>query len=180
MMPSHNKKQPKKAARDSRPGEKSAANRRLLEQNIRMKLRVIFSSAKKQFDGIKERSGVSAAQLGALMELSAQPGLRVSDLANLVCIKASTASNMLDKLEQRGLIRRERADQDQRVVRLFLTAAGSKIVDMSPKPARGVVPDALSNLAEPTLVALNANLEELISKLKIKDQSAIFKPLADI
>ncbi len=178
-MPNHNKKQTKKVA-SAPTGRKSVSARERLEQSVRMKLRIIFSSAKKQFYEVKERCGVSGAQLEALMELNQKPGLRVSDLANLTCIRASTASNMLDKLEERKLIRRERADKDQRVVRLFLTPAGSEIVAMAPQAGRGIVPDALSNLGESTLHMLNDSLEELVSKLKIKDRSAIFKPLADI
>ena len=179
-MPGHNRKQTKKVA--STPGTrgKSVSARECLEQSVRMNLRIVFSSAKKQFYEVKERCGVSGAQLAALMELKRKPGLRVSDLANLTCIRASTASNMLDKLEERKLIRRERADRDQRVVRLFLTPAGSRIVAMAPQAGRGVVPDALSNLGEATLNRLNGSLEELVSKLKIRDKSAIFKPLADI
>jgi DNA-binding MarR family transcriptional regulator len=144
------------------------------------KLRVIFSSAKKHFYEVEARCGVSGAQLWTLMELSTKPGLRVSDLAQLLSIRNSTASNMLDRLELRDLIRRERKDKDQRIVRLFLTSAGEKIVEMAPKPVRGVVPDALSHIELPALSALDTNLDALISKLKIKDTAAVLKPLSEI
>lgn len=176
-MPSQNKKQ---ITNRAKTGKQTGASRRSLEQGVLMKLRVIFSSAKKHFYEVEARCGVSGAQLWTLVELGAKPGLRVSDLAQLLSIRNSTASNLLDKLELRGLIRRERNDKDQRVVRLFLTPNGLKIVDMAPRPARGVVPDALNHIALPTLNILDNSLEELISHLKIKDAQAVLKPLSDI
>jgi DNA-binding MarR family transcriptional regulator len=176
-VPSSNKKLMKSPAKT---GKRPVTGRRDLEQGVLTKLRVVFSSAKKHFYEVETRCGVSGAQLWTLIELQENSGLRVSDLAQLLSIRNSTASNMLDKLELRGLIRRERNDKDQRVVRLFLTPEGSRVVEMAPKPARGVVPDALSHIALPMLDRLDASLGELISHLKIKDAQAVLKPLSDI
>lgn len=151
-----------------------------IEQSIRMKLRIIFSSAKKQSREIEARFGVSGAQFWVLAELDKQRGLRVSDLAKLICIHNSTASNLLDKLEQRRLIYRERADRDQRVVRLYLTPDGAAIVAQAHHLSRSVVADALGNVSADTLQALDRNLEALVAHLKIRDTSAVFTPLSDI
>jgi len=65
-----------------------------------------------------------------------------------------TTSNLLDKLEKRHFVRRERQDADQRVVRLFLTAEGRETVSRAPKPTRGVLPDALIRLPHEELDCL--------------------------
>jgi MarR family transcriptional regulator, organic hydroperoxide resistance regulator len=154
--------------------------REQLEQDVRMKLRLIFSSAKKQSRDIETRCGVNATQFWVLTELKRRPGMRVSDLARLICIHNSTASNLLDRLEERGLLRRERKDEDQRVVRLYLTPAGANVIATLPQPARSVVPDALGDVPLGTLETLNQSLGELIAHLKIADTSAILTPLSDI
>lgn len=176
-MPNQVKKQ---ITNRAKTGKRPNTSRRSLEQNVLSQLRVIFSSAKKHFYEVETRCGVSGAQLWTLLELGVTPGLRVSDLAQLLSIQNSTASNMLDKLEQRGLIRRERNDKDQRVVRLFLTPDGAKIVELAPKPARGVVPDALSHINLPALNILHEGLNHLISHLKIKDTQGVLKHLSEI
>lgn len=161
-------------------GPKRLNSRRYREQSVLKKLRVLFSSAKKHFHAVEERCGVSGAQLWALIELRDHPGLRVSDLAALLSIHLSTASNMLDKLEKRGLVRRRRTSEDQRVVRIFLSPAGTKVVAKAPRPARGVVPDAVSHLPNKTLAALDRSLYTLMQKLKIRDRRAVMTPLSDI
>ena len=159
---------------------KSLPDRLKKEQGVLKKLRVIFGSAKHHSRSIEVRCGVSGSQLWALIELSDRPGLKVSELANLMTIHLSTASNLLDRLQARELVRRERLDADQRVVRVYLTPAGKRVVAKAPHPARGVVPDALSSVPRKVLDALDLSLDHLIGRLKIKDEGATETPLTDI
>lgn len=97
---------------------------------------------------------LSGSQLWALWQISAQPGQRVSELADALQIHPSTASNLLDKLEARGFVRRERRDLDNRVVRLYLTKAGVGLVRQVPGPMQGVLRNALQQTSAPMLAAL--------------------------
>ena len=90
--------------------------------------------------------GMSGSQLWAMWQISAQPGLRVADLADALHIQPSTASNLLDKLEARAWVRRERRDTDSRVVRLLLTAAGADVLKTMPGPLQGRLRSALREL----------------------------------
>ncbi len=144
------------------------------------RFRIVFSSVKKHFDDIEAQCGVSGAQLWALWEISRSPGLRVSELANALLIHQSTASNLLVKLEEKMLIRRERASHDQRVVRLHMTEKGNDIIARAPKPMIGLLPDALQRLPEDTLANLLECMDALISRMQIRDDEANAKPLSEL
>ena len=111
--------------------------RRVLFQAVLKNLRIIFRSVQTYSRWVEKESGISAAQLWMLWELHNEPGLTVSRLANVLSIHQSTCSNMLDKLQQKGLICRNRNSSDQRVVRLYLTASGSELLAKAPRPAQG-------------------------------------------
>ncbi|MCF8178438.1 MAG: MarR family transcriptional regulator [Sulfuritalea sp.] len=98
--------------------------------------------------------GLSGSQLWALWHISAHPGQRVSELASTLHIHLSTASNLLDKLETRGLIRRERRDADNRVVRLYLAEPGLELVKGIPGPMQGHLRRALRDVPAPVLDGL--------------------------
>ena len=98
--------------------------------------------------------GLSGSQLWALWQISARSGLRVAELAEALHIQPSTASNLLDKLETRGFVRRERSSADNRVVRLFLTDAAVDIVKGVPGPMHGRLRQALREVPEPVLKGL--------------------------
>lgn len=112
--------------------------------------------------------GLSGSQLWALWQISAQPGLRVTKLADAQYIHPSTASNLLDKLEVRGLVRRERRDTDNRVVRLYLTEPGIELVKDIPGPLQGRLRQALRRVPATVLAGL---LEGMTSVLALMDGS---------
>ena len=142
--------------------------------------RQVFRAAKLHFGTIENRVGVSGAQLWAMWELNQNPGLRVTDLATAMALHQSTVSNLLDKLIRRRLIRRERGDADGRVVRLYLTAAGVKLVRGAPAPARGVLPDALEHLPPATLRGLGRGLDKLLEGMRVKVPTAAWVHLQDL
>ena len=119
-----------------------AASMAVLQQ-----FRELFRVSQQHFQRIESSCGVSGAQLWALSELKAAPGLTVSGLARALSIHLSTSSNLLDKLEAQELIRRERKGADQRVVQVYLTKAGQQLLRKAPKPVEGVIPDALGQNA---------------------------------
>lgn len=96
------------------------------------------------------------------MELAAQPGLRVSELSQALLLHQSTTSNLLDKLEKKALVDRQRGGPDQRVVQVHLSDAGPALVARAPQPAQGVVSSAAVSSA---LASLEHCLAELISRM---------------
>lgn len=141
------------------------------------KFRMVFKAVQQHSQWVETRCGVSSAQLWALWELSETPGLRVSDLAKAMSIHQSTASNLLDKLEKSGLVRRDRSGPDQRAVQLHLTGNGQAVLERAPKPARGMLQNALFNLPAEELRSLNDKLEILLARMKISDEQAAMEPI---
>lgn len=121
--------------------------------------------------------GLSGSQLWALWHISAHPGQRVGELAATLHIHLSTASNLLDKLEMRGLIRRERRDADNRVVRLYLANSGDKLIKSIPGPMQGQLRRALRNV--PTSV-LSGLIEGVSAVLNLMVESPDPKPVSPV
>lgn len=144
-------------------------------------LRIVVQAKQAHSRWVEKQCGVSAAQLWAMWLLHEKsgeesgeksgahagqaPGLRVSDLSALMSIHPSTTSNMLDKLQSKGLIRRERATVDQRVVRLHLTAEGERLLEAAPQPPQGHVTQAIQRLSDAQLAALAGTLDMLVEAM---------------
>ena len=152
----------------------AAATMAVLQQ-----FRELFRVSQQHFQRIESNCGVSGAQLWALSELKATPGLTVSGLARALSIHLSTSSNLLDKLEAQELIRRERNSADQRVVRVYLTIAGQQLLRKAPKPVEGVIPDALGRMPDTALRSLKRDLELLLGLASVRDRGEGMKPLAE-
>ncbi len=148
-------------------------------KDVLMLFRVVFRSVQKHSGWIEKQCPVSSAQLWVMWELLVSPGLRVSDLSRTMAIHQSTTSNLLDKLEKKALLRRERGGSDHRVVRLYLTPAGLDIVKHAPRPAQGVLMEALDSLPEEILDGLSKHLKTLVEALDLKNENSMPPPAAD-
>ncbi|MBU1222498.1 MAG: MarR family transcriptional regulator [Gammaproteobacteria bacterium] len=142
--------------------------------------RVIFGAVRQHFKAIEKACGVSGAQIWAMAALRQTPGMKVSELAQALSIHPSTASNLLDKIEKAGLIRRERNSVDQRVVKLYLTAAGDKALEKAPQPLTGILTHALGQLPDDALTRLNQDLAALIAQMGAINTKDAQKPLSEL
>lgn len=140
-------------------------------------LRILFRSIQQHSKKVEKECGLTSAMLWMMWELFATPGMKVSELANALSIHASTCSNMLDKLETKGLIKRKRSGSDQRAVHLYITDKGSTLLAIAPRPAQGAMSGALEKLGDHDLKQLAEGLEVLVGALKTKDEDAEFKPI---
>ena len=68
--------------------------------------------------------GLNILEWYALRALYADDGMSASHLAQLVCRHPSSMTALLDRMEEKGLLRREVDLQDRRSVRIFLTDQG--------------------------------------------------------
>jgi len=148
-------------------------------RSILLSLRVLIRAVQDYSRWVESECGLTSTQLWALWELFATPGMKVSDLAATLYVHQSTASNMLDRLEARGLVERRRGGPDQRVVRLYLSTAGVELLATAPRPAQGALNAALQQLPDATLRRLSADLETLVATLQFKDPKAALKPLPE-
>jgi MarR family transcriptional regulator, organic hydroperoxide resistance regulator len=140
-------------------------------------LRIVTRAVQEHSRWVESQCGLTSPQLWALWELLASPGMKVSDLAAALSIHQSTASNMLDKLERKGLLERSRGGPDQRIVRLHLSEAGAALLSTAPKPAQGAITAALQQIPDAGLESLYAGLDELVAALRFRDAKTDLKPL---
>lgn len=141
------------------------------------RFRVVLRSVNRHLAETRRRSGIPSAQLWALAQVAASPGLRVSDLAHALAIHQSTASNLLDALARSGLVRRSRSAHDARVVRLEVTPRGRRVMARAPQPLQGLLITALQRLTPAQLRRLDEALEPLIAALDRADRRQGFRPL---
>jgi DNA-binding MarR family transcriptional regulator len=141
------------------------------------KLRIVVRAAQRHSTWIEKQCGVTGAQLWLMQELYETPGLRVGELAERLAIHQTTTSNMLNGLVRRKLLVKKRDSADQRVVTLVLTKEGAAVVAKAPKPARGLLPEALRGMEQKRLRELTRGLQALLDEIGNADEGMGKQPL---
>lgn len=151
-----------------------------LDMEVLRQFRVIFRTVRKHFQSVEDRVGISGTLLWALAVIDEQPGIRLTQLARSMSVHQSTASNILARLIELQLVRKERNRDDNRVTGLFVTEQGRKRLEQAPGPVRGLLPDALGKLPDHVLTQLHDNLQRLLEQMETQEVQDGTIPLADI
>src|SRR6202795_3176147 len=72
------------------------------------------------------REGVSMAQIHILYTVLRHGDMTMSRLADVLNVSDSNATGLIDRMEERGFIERDRVPTNRRVVLVRVTAAGEK------------------------------------------------------
>jgi DNA-binding MarR family transcriptional regulator len=154
------------------PPAPASRSRRDAAARVLRRFRVVFSAVRNHFRGLESTVGISGAQVWALSQVAAHPGMGVGQLARAMDVHQSTASNLVRALIEAGMVASERSTADQRAVHLHATAKGLKLLAGAPAPFVGVLPDALRRLDHATLERLDGDLEQVIRELNADPRGA--------
>jgi len=79
-------------------------------------------------------AGLTAPQLLILQLLRQHTELTVGEVAQRVSLSQATVTTIIDRLEKRGFVKRERGSADKRKVYVYLTAEADSVLLNAPKP----------------------------------------------
>lgn len=83
-----------------------------------------------------EKIGLTGSQLQVIRVLSRHDALTANQLSRAVSLSQGTVTTVLDRLEAKGLIRRERSVEDKRRLVLTLTERGRETLSHAPSLLR--------------------------------------------
>lgn len=93
-------------------------------------------------------------------------GLPVSQISQLLSQVGGSTSEVLDRMEERKLVKRRRARSDRRVCRVFLTPKGEELFARLPALALPVTEKLFSGFEEHEKVFLSAGVDRIAANLK--------------
>lgn len=133
-----------------------------LEQEVFLSLWRTYDRLRAFEDELFARFELTPQQYNALRILKGEHPEKVPtlDLAGRLVSRAPDITRLLDKLEQRGLIERDRRADNRRVVRVGITAAGIELLDTLRDPVLDCHVRQLGHLSQQQLKELVALLQE--------------------
>ena len=103
-----------------------------IEDEIVSALRRIVRAIDLQSRRMVEECGLTGPQLVVLRESARLSGASISALARAVSLSQPTVSGIVERLEKRELVRRERSEQDRRSVFVSVTPQGARVLRDAP------------------------------------------------
>jgi MarR family 2-MHQ and catechol resistance regulon transcriptional repressor len=124
-------------------GEKK--RRRAVDAYERLQRAAIRSAL--QVDDALQEHGLSTSQYGVLSSLSTHGPTHQQDLASTLGRSKAQMTAIIDLLEQRALVRRERQVEDKRFITIHLTDAGRALHAMASPARNAAIVTVMSELS---------------------------------
>ena len=115
---------------------------------------------------------ITGPQLICLLAVQEREPATASAIAREIHLSASTVVGILDRLETKGLVRRQRNSTDRRVVHVWLTGAGRELLERAPSPLQDSLTEAMSELPEEEVAAMAESLETIVEIMEVRDINA--------
>ncbi len=118
---------------------------------------------------LNKKYQVSAPQVNCLLVLYEHGPLPLSQIAKHIMVKSSTVTGIIDRLEQKGLVRRLRNSPDRRMITIELTEAGNVLAQHAPPPIQQKIVNGLKSLPQDEIEKIIYGLAKLIDMLDVQD-----------
>ena len=120
---------------------------------------------------------ITTPQLVTLLWIVEANSPTPSDIARQIHLSNSTVVGILDRLEAKGLIRRERSTGDRRLVYVCATDAGRELARTAPSPLQDVFAEAIHKLPASEQATIAQSLDRIVELMEARDIDAA--PLLD-
>jgi len=137
-------------------------------KSMRRIIRAVSIHSKK----LNTEFNITAPQMICLYSLAGNNSSTLSDLSKDVALGLSTVNGIVDRLEAKGLVKRERSTTDRRKVHLHITDDGRDIVKSAPSLLQERFADALIELPELEQAAIALSLERVVALMEAEHLDA--------
>jgi len=142
------------------------------EEAILRSLRRIIRAVDLYSRKLVSQTGLSGPQLICLRQLASNGSMQTSHLADAVNLSSATVCGILNRLEQRGLVNRERQADDKRRVLVSLSEAGQDTVDNAPPALHDSFVFELRSLPVSQQRGIEETLSRIVAMMAAEDLDA--------
>lgn len=139
------------------------------------KLRFIATMVKKNGRKILTNYPITQSQFIALQWIAEHEHLTIGELSKKIGLAFSTTTDLIDRMEHNGLIKRVRDEKDRRVVRIQTLDKGRDIIKEVIDERRDYLRRVLDNLTSEQQKQLNEILYLLYEQMSVDDERMMEK-----
>ena len=138
------------------------------EYRILSALRRVIRSVDIYSKKLNTELGLTTPQLLCLHALAKSDSMTLTDLAKEVNLGVSTVNGIIDRLEAKQFLTRNRSAEDRRKVGLKISSSGKKIVLQAPSLLQDKLSASLSELSDNEQLAITESLELVVKLMEVE------------
>ena len=117
------------------------------------------------------RYSLTGPQLVCVRQLLKHGSMAPGALARLISLSPATVTGIIDRLEKRNIVTRERSKEDKRKVLIALTPEGERLVEKMPPPLHEAFSRRLEELSEDEQEEIDRVLARIVDMMEAQDMA---------
>jgi len=151
-----------------------------MEDNIGSMMADISRLLRRSFNAKAKNIGLTRPQWLVISVLHRHEGINQGGLAELLEVEPITLCRMIDRLQDAGLVERQRDPADRRAWRLFLTAKAQEVRQQVWPLGAEVMDAALEGISAQEREALRSSLDKIRQNLSCRPDEAAAQAATDL
>lgn len=137
----------------------------LAPYNLGYKVKLVSQLMYRDFLERLEPYGLTPFHYLVLCCLWEEDGLSTSGIADKLKQLGATLTGVVDRMEERNLVYRERDSEDRRIIRIWLTDEGKRLMHILPSIGAETIHKATSKISETEQEAVLKLLDQIVHNL---------------
>lgn len=137
-------------------------------QNLRKIIRSIDVHSRK----LSIQHDITTPQLITLLAIDENGPLTIAAISKYVHLSPSTLVGIIDRLESKSYVERQRSNKDRRQVMISITKIGKDFTKKAPSPLQETLATALGELTNLEQAAISLSLERVVELMEAKELDA--------
>jgi len=133
-----------------------------IDNEICKNIFAIYRLIRKKF-GLIKKINLTMIQLHGLIFIKENENSHLTDLAKSFSITLSTANNLVNRLVNLNLVKKESGQKDQRVIKLSITKKGKDLIKRLVKERKKIFSNVINRLTQDEKEKLLIILKKIIS-----------------
>ena len=146
--------------------------------NVLVALRRVIRATDLHSKHLAKTTGLTAPQILLLQTVRDKGQVTIGELASEMSLSQATVTTIIDRLEKRGLVFRERSTSDKRKVHAFLTDEGQAMLVKAPIPLQDQFARQFTNLQDWEKTMIISSLQRVAHMMDAQHIDA--SPVLDI
>lgn len=144
------------------------AHSRTVSDSVMIALRKIIQAIDMNSKQLVKRVGLTGPQLVILQEISSLGEVTAGEIAHAVSLSQATVTGILERMEKRDLLTRQRSDQDKRRTMVRITESGKQVLENAPPVMQEAFVERFASLQEWEQTMILSSLQRLVSIMDAK------------
>lgn len=147
-------------------------------EDVLVALRRVIRATDLHSKHLAKTTGLTAPQILLLQTIRNKGKVTIGELANEISLSQATVTTILDRLEKRKLVYRERSSEDKRKVHAYLTDEATEVLKEAPIPLQDHFTRQFGDLQEWEQTMIISSLQRVAGMMDAQHLDA--SPVLDI